>query len=52
MELEFSGAAREVTGSCHVVRHGGKTLLLDCGLFQGRRSESRAKNERLPMPVR
>ena len=52
MELEFSGAAREVTGSCHVVRHGGKTLLLDCGLFQGRRSESRAKNERLPLPVR
>ena len=52
MELEFSGAAREVTGSCHIVRHGGKTVLLDCGLFQGRRSESRAKNERLPLPVR
>ena len=51
MELEFSGAAREVTGSCHIVRHGGTTLLLDCGLFQGRRALSRAKNEKLPLPV-
>ncbi len=51
MEIEFSGADREVTGSCHIVRHGGRTLLLDCGLFQGKRAESRAKNERLPLPV-
>ena len=51
MELEFSGAAREVTGSCHIVRAAGKTILLDCGLFQGKRSESREKNERLPLPV-
>lgn len=51
MELEFSGAAREVTGSCHVVRAAGKTILLDCGLFQGRRAESRAKNVKLPVPV-
>jgi metallo-beta-lactamase family protein len=51
MEIEFSGAAREVTGSCHIVRHGGRTLLLDCGLFQGKRADSRGKNERLPLPV-
>ena len=51
MEIEFSGAAREVTGSCHIVRAAGKTILLDCGLFQGRRSESRARNQRLPLPV-
>ena len=51
MELEFSGAAREVTGSCHIVRAAGRTILLDCGLFQGRRSESREKNVRLPLPV-
>ncbi len=49
MQIEFSGAAREVTGSCHVLRVGGKTLLLDCGLFQGRRGETREKNERLPV---
>ena len=51
MEIEFHGAAREVTGSCHILRVGGKTVLLDCGLFQGRRAESRAKNMRLPLPV-
>jgi metallo-beta-lactamase family protein len=51
MEIEFSGAAREVTGSCHIVRVNGHTVLLDCGLFQGRRSESREKNLRLPVPV-
>jgi len=51
MEIEFSGAAREVTGSCHIVRANGHTVLLDCGLFQGRRAESRAKNVKLPLPV-
>jgi metallo-beta-lactamase family protein len=52
MELEFVGAAREVTGSCHILRANGKTILLDCGLFQGRRAESEEKNRRLPLPVR
>lgn len=51
MQLEFAGAAREVTGSCHVLRVGGRTVLLDCGLFQGRRAAARAKNERLPVPI-
>jgi metallo-beta-lactamase family protein len=51
MEIEFFGAAREVTGSCHIVRTGGKTILLDCGLFQGKRRESEEKNLRLPVPV-
>lgn len=51
MRIEFAGAAREVTGSCHIVRTNGRTVLLDCGLFQGRRKESREKNLRLPLPV-
>lgn len=51
MHIEFSGAAQEVTGSCHILRVGTRTVLLDCGLFQGRRSESREKNLRLPLPV-
>jgi metallo-beta-lactamase family protein len=51
VQIEFSGAAREVTGSCHIVRTNGKTILLDCGLFQGRRKESQEKNLRLPLPV-
>jgi metallo-beta-lactamase family protein len=51
MEIEFAGAAREVTGSCHILRANGKTVLLDCGMFQGRRSESAKKNRELPVPI-
>ena len=51
MDLRFEGAAREVTGSCHIVRVKGRTILLDCGLFQGRRHDVDAKNRRMPLPV-
>ncbi len=37
MQLEFFGAAGEVTGSCHILRVGRSTVLLDCGLIQGGR---------------
>ena len=50
MHVTFSGAAREVTGSCHLVTVGDHTVALDCGLFQGRRAESREKNLRFPYP--
>jgi metallo-beta-lactamase family protein len=33
--LTFAGGAGTVTGSKYVIRHGGSTVLLDCGLFQG-----------------
>ena len=51
MEIEFYGAAREVTGSCHILRANGKVVLLDCGMFQGHRSQSAEKNKTLPVPV-
>jgi metallo-beta-lactamase family protein len=51
MELEFYGAAQEVTGSCHIVRANGKTILLDCGMFQGKRSAAAEKNLTLPVPI-
>ena len=51
MDITFAGAANEVTGSCHLVRVNGRTLALDCGMFQGRRAESREKNRKLPVPV-
>ena len=35
MQLEFFGAAGEVTGSCHILRVAGRALLLDCGMIQG-----------------
>lgn len=50
-EIVFHGAAREVTGSCHILRVNGRTVLLDCGLFQGRRAEQQTKNHALPVPV-
>ncbi len=50
MHVTFAGAAREVTGSCHLLTVGDHTIALDCGLFQGRRTESREKNLRLPFP--
>jgi metallo-beta-lactamase family protein len=51
MKITFAGAAREVTGSCHILEVRGQTVLLDCGLFQGRRSETDSKNRQLPIDV-
>lgn len=36
MKLTFYGAAKAVTGSCHFLECGGKKLLIDCGLQQGK----------------
>jgi len=48
MDITFLGAAREVTGSCHLVRVGGTAVALDFGLFQGHRAETQEKNVSLP----
>jgi len=45
MKITFCGAAGEVTGSQHLIECGDLRVLLDCGLFQGHRAESRRKNE-------
>lgn len=37
MKIEFHGANRDVTGSCHLVECAGKRILIDCGLYQGSR---------------
>lgn len=45
MKLQFSGAAGgEVTGSSHLIHVGDKKVLLDCGLYQGKRLEAFEKN--------
>ncbi len=46
--VTFWGAARTVTGSMHRVDACGQTVLLDCGLFQGHRSESHRRNCNFP----
>ncbi len=45
--LTFQGAAQSTTGSMHVVEVAGKRILLDCGLFQGRRKEAFERNRNL-----
>jgi metallo-beta-lactamase family protein len=47
--LQSYGAARTVTGSRHLIRVGGRSVLLECGLFQGHRAESRERNRHLPL---
>ncbi len=44
MQINFHGAAHTVTGSQHLLEINGAKLLLDCGLYQGRRSESYERN--------
>jgi metallo-beta-lactamase family protein len=46
MELQFVGAAHEVTGSCHYLQIGSKNILVDCGMRQGG-----MKYENAPLPV-
>ena len=44
MKINFHGAAHTVTGSQHLLEINGHRLLLDCGLYQGQRSETYARN--------
>ena len=45
MKIQFFGAAQEVTGSQFLLTVNDKRILVECGLFQGRRAEAYAKNQ-------
>lgn len=44
MRIYFHGAAHTVTGSQHLLEINGRRLLLDCGLYQGKRADTYARN--------
>jgi len=50
MKITFWGAAQTTTGSFHLLENKGVKVALDCGLFQGRRSEFYERNSSFPVP--
>jgi metallo-beta-lactamase family protein len=48
IKLKFYGAARTVTGSMHLIEFNNYKILLDCGLYQGKREESYNINKNFP----
>jgi metallo-beta-lactamase family protein len=48
MKISFLGAVRTTTGSMHLLEVNGSRILLECGLYQGRRQESFERNRHLP----
>lgn len=48
MKITFHGAARTTTGSMHLLELNGKRILLDAGLYQGKRKEAFERNRNLP----
>ena len=52
MKIHFYGAARTVTGSQHLLEINGKKLLLECGIFQGRRRDFYERNCCFPFDPR
>ena len=48
MRIQFCGADRTVTGSCHLLEINGLRIFLDFGLYQGRRDDARRINAYVP----
>jgi metallo-beta-lactamase family protein len=48
MRIQFCGATRTTTGSMYLIELNGAKVLLECGLYQGRREESIERNRHFP----
>ena len=48
MRVHYHGATRTTTGSMYLIEVNGARLLLECGLYQGRRGESMERNRSFP----
>lgn len=48
MRLTFYGATQNVTGSMFLIEHNEKRILVECGLYQGKRSVSEEMNRKFP----
>jgi metallo-beta-lactamase family protein len=48
MTIQFLGAARTTTGSMYLLTINGKRILMECGLYQGKRAESIERNLHFP----
>ncbi|MDH5257628.1 MAG: MBL fold metallo-hydrolase [Gammaproteobacteria bacterium] len=48
MKIQFYGAAEEVTGSCMLISVGKRRILLDCGLFQGSKTDEARNSQPFP----
>jgi metallo-beta-lactamase family protein len=48
VRLHFYGASGAVTGSCFVLEAGGKKIAIDCGMFQGPKSERELNYRQFP----
>lgn len=50
MQVHFLGATRTTTGSMYLLAVNDRKVLLDCGLYQGKRDEAIERNRHFPFP--
>lgn len=48
ISIQFFGACESVTGSQHLITYNDKKILLECGLYQGRREDMERINRNFP----